>query len=106
MKRREFITLLGGAAVAWPRAAIAQTPAKVYRIGLLSASGPGGDASPFGAPLIRGLAQQGYVLGRNLEFERRAAEGQLDRLPRLLDELAASKVDVAVTMGYPPAVAA
>ena len=106
MKRRELITLLGGAAVAWPCAAIAQTPAKVYRIGLLSAGGPVADASPFGAPLIRGLAQQGYALGRNLTFERRGAEGQLDRLPRLFDELAASKVDVIITLGYPPALVA
>ncbi len=106
MKRREFITLLGGAAVAWPCAAIAQTPAKVYRIGLLSSAGPVADASPFGAPLIRGLAQRGYALGGNLAFERRGAEGQLDRLPRLFEELAASKVDVIITLGYPPVLVA
>jgi putative tryptophan/tyrosine transport system substrate-binding protein len=64
------------------------------------------DSSPFGAPFIRGLAQYGYVLGHNVEFEHRAAEGHVDRLPRLLDELAASKVDVLVTSGYPPALAA
>jgi putative ABC transport system substrate-binding protein len=106
MQRREFITLLGGAAVMWPRSVIAQTPAKVYRIGLLSAGAPVADASPNGVALIRGLAQFGYVLGRNIEFERRGAEGDLNRLPRLLDELAASKVDVVVTVGYPPALAA
>jgi putative ABC transport system substrate-binding protein len=106
MKRREFITLLGGAATGWPLAAVAQTPSKVYRVGLLSPAAPVADASPFGAPFIRGLAQHGYALGRNVEFERRAAEGHLDRLPRLLDELAASKVDVVVTFGYPSALAA
>jgi putative ABC transport system substrate-binding protein len=106
MKRREFITLLGGAATGWPLAAVAQTPSKVYRVGLLSPAAPVADASPYGAPFIRGLAQQGYALGRNVEFERRAAEGHLDRLPRLLDELAASKVDVVVTFGYPSALAA
>jgi ABC-type uncharacterized transport system substrate-binding protein len=106
MKRREFITLLGGAATGWPLAAVAQTPSKVYRVGLLSPAAPVADASPYGTPFIRGLAQQGYALGRNVEFERRAAEGHLDRLPRLLDELAASKVDVVVTFGYPSALAA
>jgi putative tryptophan/tyrosine transport system substrate-binding protein len=106
LRRRAFITLLGGAAVAWPRAAIAQTPSKVYRVGLLSATASVTDASPFGAPFIRGLAQHGYVLGRNVQFERPAAEGHLDRLPRLFDEVAASQVDVVVTLGYPAALAA
>ena len=64
------------------------------------------DNSPFGAPLIRGLAQVGYTQGRNVAFEHRGAEGRLDRLPRLVEELVASKVDVIVTFGYPPALAA
>jgi putative tryptophan/tyrosine transport system substrate-binding protein len=106
MKRRNFLVLLGSAAVACPHAAFAQTPAKVYHIGLLSAGAPVADASPNGAPLIRGLAQHGYALGRNLAFERRGAEGQLDRLPRLVEELAGSKADVIITFGYPPALAA
>ena len=75
--RRDFITMLSGAAVAWPIAAIAQSPSKVYRIGLLSGGAPVADASPIGAPLIRGLSQFGYTLGSNLEFERRGAEGQM-----------------------------
>jgi ABC-type uncharacterized transport system substrate-binding protein len=104
--RRAFITLLGGAVVAWPYTVIAQTPTRVYRIGLLSGAAPVADNSPFGVPLIRGLAQLGYVLDRNLMFERRATEGHIDRLPRLLDEIVASKVDVIVTLGYPPALAA
>jgi len=103
MKRRDFMALLGSAAVACPRAGFAQTPAKVYHVGLLSPGPPVADASPNGAPLIRGLAQHGYALGRNLAFERRGAEGQLDRLPRLVEELAGSKVDVIITFGYPPA---
>jgi len=104
--RREFIILLGGAAVAWPGAVIAQAPAKVYRIGLLGGGAPVTDASPFGAALIRGLAQYGYAPGHNLEFERRGAEGHLDRLPHLVDELVVSKVDAIFTSGYPPALAA
>jgi ABC-type uncharacterized transport system substrate-binding protein len=106
MKRRDFIQVLGGALIAAPWGAQAQTGPKVHRIGLLSAAAPMADNSPFGVPLIRGLAQHGYTQGRNVVFERRGAEGHLDRLPRLVDELAASKVDVIVTTGYPPALAA
>jgi len=106
MTRRACITLLGGAAVAWPCAVSAQTPAKVSRLGVLSGGVPVADASPFGAALLRGLAQHGYALGRNLELERRGAEGHTDRLPRLVNELVASKVDALVTVGYPPALAA
>jgi putative tryptophan/tyrosine transport system substrate-binding protein len=105
MRRREFITLLGAVA-AWPRAVAAQSPAKQYRIGLLSSAAPIADNSPFGAALVRGLAQRGYVLGKDFTFERRGADAHLDRLPGLLNELATSKVDVIVTSGYPPALAA
>ena len=104
MRRREFITLLGGAAVMWPRHAHAQTPAKVHRVGLLGSRATPDD-SPFGASLIRGLARHGYVLDRNYAFERRAAEGNADRLPQLAAELVASKVDVIVAFGYPAALA-
>ena len=104
MRRRHFLTLLG-AAVAWPRPVIGQSPSKVCRVGLLSAGAPIADNSSQGAALIRGFTQHGYELGRNLAFERRGAEGHIDRLPRLVGELAASKVDVIVTFGYPPALA-
>jgi putative tryptophan/tyrosine transport system substrate-binding protein len=99
-----FHHALGGAAIAWPRVVTAQGP--VYRIGLLSPAAPVADNSPYRAALIRGLAQHGYALDRNFTFERRGAEAHMDRLPRLVDELAASKVDLIVTFGYPPAVAA
>jgi putative ABC transport system substrate-binding protein len=56
----------------------------------------------FGTPLLHGLAQQGYVQGANVDFEQRAAEGHLDRLRHIVDVLAASKVDVLITGGYPP----
>jgi putative tryptophan/tyrosine transport system substrate-binding protein len=64
------------------------------------------DTSPQGAPLIRGLTQHGYALGRNLAFERRGSSAQTDRLPILFDELVASRVDVIITFGYPAALVA
>jgi putative ABC transport system substrate-binding protein len=105
LKRRDFLAFLG-AAFGWPPAAFAQAQSKAYSVGLLSATASVTDASPFGAPFIRGLAQHGYALGRNVTFERPAAEGHLDRLPRLLDELVERKADVIVTLGYPAALAA
>jgi putative ABC transport system substrate-binding protein len=100
------MALLGSAAVAWPRIVIAQSPSKVYRVGLLNSAAPVADDSPFGAALIRGLARRGYTLDRNLVFERRGAEGHVDRLPQLVAELVASKVDAIVSFGYPSTLAA
>jgi putative tryptophan/tyrosine transport system substrate-binding protein len=106
MRRRDFIALMGSTAVASPPAAFAQNSFKTYRIGLLSAGAAVADKNPNGASLIRGLAQQGYVPDKNLAFESRGAEGHVDRLPRLVAEIAATKVDVIVTVGYPAALAA
>jgi putative tryptophan/tyrosine transport system substrate-binding protein len=104
MRRREFIIVLGSTAVAWPLPALVQTPAQDYRVGLLN---PGGlDAGPFEKPLIRGLAQHGYVADKNLVIERRGAGGQRDRLPRLVAELVAAKVEVIIALGYLPVLAA
>ena len=105
MRRRKLIALLGAAAAS-PRLVIAQTPQKTYRVGLLSSTAPLGENSPLGAALIRVLGERGYENGKNLAFERRGAGGQLDRLPQLVAELAASKVDVIVTGGYPATLAA
>jgi putative ABC transport system substrate-binding protein len=104
--RRTCLTLLGGAAVAWPHAVRAQSLAKVARLGVLNGGAPVADASPVGAALLRGLAQHGYTLGRNLEIERRGAEGHPDRLPALVHDLVARSVEVLVTIGYPAALAA
>ena len=84
----------------------AQAPEQIYRVGLLSVAADPTDQTPFGAGLIRGFARQGFIVGKNLEFVRRAAHGHLDRLPQLVDELVAAKVAVIVTMGYPAALAA
>jgi len=104
MNRRDFIVFAGSSIVAVPFSASAQNAAKVYRIGSLNISGPA-DKTPYGPLLVRNLAQHGYLLDKNLTFEHRGAEMQLNRLPELVDELKASKVDVVFALGYPAALA-
>jgi putative ABC transport system substrate-binding protein len=112
MRRRDFISVLGGATTSSllrPLATRAQQVAqtvKVYRLGFLNPGSAEADPNRFVASLLNGLAQHGYVLGSNLTLERRGAEFQVERLPGLLDELVASKVDVIVTTSYPAALAA
>jgi putative tryptophan/tyrosine transport system substrate-binding protein len=106
MRRREFMALFGGAAVMWTPRALAQSPAEGFRLGLLSAGAPIANNSAMGSPLIRGLARHGYAPDGNLAIERRGAEGKVGRLPQLVAEVVASKVDVIVTLGYPATLAA
>src|SRR5947199_5878205 len=103
MRRREFITLFGGAAAAWPLSARAQQP-KVPTIGALDI----GNISPeeFWREFRQGLRDLGYIEGQNIRFEFRSAEGHLDRLPELAAQLVALKVDVIVTWFTPTALAA
>jgi len=84
----------------WAPRALAQSPAKGFRLGLLNAGAPIANNSAMGSPLIRGLARHGYAPDGNLAIERRGAEGKVGRLPQLVAEVVASKVDVIVTLGY------
>jgi putative ABC transport system substrate-binding protein len=104
MKRREFITLIGSAAVAWPLAARAQQPA-MPMIGYLNFGTPESDVSRL-TGLRRGLNQTGYVEGRNLVIEYRWAGNQPDRLPALAADLVRLQVTVIVAAGMLPARAA
>jgi len=101
--RREAITLLGGAAVAWPLAARAQ--AKVYAIGILETVPRAQNQANF-AGLLNGLRELGYVEGQNLRIDYRSADGQGDRFPALAAELVRNRVDLIVTRGTPAARAA
>jgi putative ABC transport system substrate-binding protein len=101
VRRREFVTLLGGAAF-WPRIAIAQ---HVPRIGCL-VSGSVDSHGPFVAAFRQGLGALGYVEGRNIMLDLRWADGRLERLTPLAGELAALKPDVVVTAISAAAVAA
>jgi putative ABC transport system substrate-binding protein len=101
MRRREFITLLGGAAVAWPLAARGQQAALPV-IGYLSARSPD-DTAHLVAAFRRGLGEQGFVEGQNVTIEYQWALGQYDRLPAMAAEFVRRPVTVLTTTGGEPA---
>src|SRR5258708_13940710 len=95
MQRREFVTLLGGA-TAWPLAARAQQPGKVWRIGVLS-PGMSGESTPLEG-LRQGLRDVGYVEGHNLVILWKFGEDSVDRLKILADEIIGARVDVILAI--------
>jgi putative tryptophan/tyrosine transport system substrate-binding protein len=104
MRRREFVTLIGGAAVVWPLAARAQQPIrKIRRLGLLQ---PGLPESSFGKAMRDRLRALGYLEGRDIILETRWAEGKAERLTELAVELASLKLDAIIAFTTPAAIAA
>jgi putative ABC transport system substrate-binding protein len=99
MRRREFLSVVGGAAALWPLAARAQQ--KVHRVGVLLVTGP-----QLMGPYREALRDLGYVEGKNIQIEVRSAQGQGSRLPELAAELVRSKVDIIVASLTPAVMAA
>ena len=99
MKRREFITLLGGAAATWPLNARGQQAAKIPRIGII-------DDAPMWDAFRQGLRDLGYLDDQTIAIEYRIAEGKPDRLAAAAAELVRLPVAVIVTFGTPPTAAA
>jgi putative ABC transport system substrate-binding protein len=101
MRRREFIAFIAGAAIARPRATIAQAPPRVFRLGTLTPTLPLDEKNPLGVILLKALEQRGYALGKNLSLQARGAGGQVSKLGELVRELKAGHVDVIVAAGFP-----
>ena len=105
LERREFITLLGGAAAAWPLAARAQQPGKLPTIGLWGPTTPSVDSQRV-ATFVQRLRELGWIEGRTVAIEYRWAEGRNERAAEIAAEFVRLKVDVIVTQGTPSVIAA
>ena len=105
MKRREFITLVGGAAAAWPLAARAQQPSKLPTVGFLSPNSYVA-AKQWTTAFVKRLQDLGWTEGRTVQIEYRWEDGQVERTSEFITELVGLKVDIIVTHGVPNIVAA
>jgi putative ABC transport system substrate-binding protein len=101
MRRRDFITLLGGAAAAWPMAARAQKPERMRSVGVFTAAFAADDQEGLArvGALLQGLQQLGWAIGRNLRIEYRWGAGDAERTRKYAAELAALSPDVILTSG-------
>jgi putative tryptophan/tyrosine transport system substrate-binding protein len=105
IRRREFIVALGGAVAAWPLAALAQQPAKLPTIGYLGPLTPSAE-SQWTAAFVRRLRELGWIEARSIAIEYRWAEGRSERFAEIAAEFVRLKVDVIVTAGTVPVLAA
>src|SRR6516165_2822155 len=104
MRRREFISLIGGVAATWPFAALAQQPTMPV-VGFIRDGSADGNAR-FVAAFRKGLSENGYIDGQNVTVEYHWLEGQFDRLPALMADLVRRRVAVIAAPGGVPALAA
>jgi putative ABC transport system substrate-binding protein len=105
MRRRDFITLIGGAAAAWPLTAPAQQPALLPVVSFIR-DGSADASTKYVAAFRKGLSETGYVEGQNVTVEYHWVKGEYDRLPSLMDDLIRRQVAVIVTPGGVPTQAA
>jgi len=105
IKRRKFLTLFGGAVLAWPLAVRAQPMAKVWHVGMLETTAATLNATNLDA-FKQALRQLGYIEGQNLIVEYRSGDGHIERFPQLAAELVRLNVDIIITRGTPAALAA
>jgi putative ABC transport system substrate-binding protein len=105
MRRRDFVSLLAGAAIAGPCAAIAQSSSKVFRLGTLTPGAPLDESAPLGAILLKALERHGYTLGKNLLLAAHGAGGQVNKLGEIVREMKTDNVDVIVAVSYPATLA-
>jgi putative tryptophan/tyrosine transport system substrate-binding protein len=105
MRRREFITIVGGSLL-WPLAVGAQEAGRTYRVGLLATGGEFAAMDERRDSILEGLAANGFLAGRNLQFDIRSGGGRSERLSEFAAALQAANVDAIVTFGYPAAAAA
>ena len=105
LKRRDFVSLLAGAAISGPLTALAQTSPKTFHLGTLTPALPMDEKTPLGMILLKKLDENGYALGKNLSFEARGARGEMSKIGEIVREMKANQIDVIVAAGYPPTLA-